>query len=122
MTAKPDLKMAQERVVLSRKSLALTRAEKVPDVFIGSGFTFASFAKTQPVGLASASNYFGEGAFFTMSTEAPVFYQHQGEIQTAVGTASAVRASSRFAEIANSHKHCCGLQFRQSKQRKFAVD
>ncbi len=87
MTAKPDLKMAQDRVLLSRKSLALTRAEKVPDVFIGSGFTFASFAKNQPVGLASASNYFGEGAFFTMSTEAPIFYQHQGEIQTAVGTA-----------------------------------
>ena len=87
MMAKPDLKMAQDRVVLGRKSLALTRAEKVPDVFIGSGFTFASFAKNQPVGLANASNYFGEGAFFTMSTEAPVFYQHQGEIQTAVGTA-----------------------------------
>ncbi|CAN5380473.1 TolC family protein [soil metagenome] len=87
MTAKADLKLAQDRVVLSRKSLALTRAEKVPDLFIGSGFTFASFAKNQPVGLAGASNYFGEGAFLTMSTEAPVFYQHQGEIQTAVGTA-----------------------------------
>lgn len=87
MGAKPDLKMAQERVILGRKSLALTRAEKVPDVFIGSGFSFASFAKNQPVGLAGASNYFGEGAFFTMSTEAPIFYQHQGEIQTALGTA-----------------------------------
>lgn len=87
MTAKPDLKMAQERILLGRKSLALTRAEKVPDIFLGSGFTFAAFAKNQPVGLASASNYFGEGAFFTMSTEAPIFYQHQGEIQTARGNA-----------------------------------
>ncbi|HEY9732363.1 MAG TPA: TolC family protein [Drouetiella sp.] len=86
ITAKPDLKMAQERATLSRKSLSLSRAERVPDVFLGSGFTFSTFAKNQPAGLSGAGNYFGEGAFFTMSTEAPVFYQHQGEIKQAAAT------------------------------------
>lgn len=79
--SKPDLKMALERATLNRKSLTLSRAERIPDVFLGSGFTFATFAKNQPAGLSSASNYLGEGAFFTLSTEAPVFYQHQGEIR-----------------------------------------
>jgi cobalt-zinc-cadmium efflux system outer membrane protein len=96
MTARPDLKMAQERATLSRKSLSLSRAERVPDVFLGSGFTFSTFAKNQPAGLSGASNYFGEGAFFTMSTEAPVFYQHQGEIRQAVST---VRQSDLQVEL-----------------------
>ncbi len=98
-SARLDLKMAQERVAMNRKAVALARAERVPDVSIGSGFTFASFAKNQPVGLANASNYFGEGAFFTMSTEAPVFYQHQGEIQQALGT---LRQSERQVELLKS--------------------
>lgn len=96
MTAKPDLKVAQERAILSRKSLTLSRAERIPDIFLGSGFTFAAFAKNQPAGLSNASNYFGEGAFFTMSTEAPVFYQHQGEIRQAADT---VRQSDLQVEL-----------------------
>lgn len=99
MTAKPDLKVAQERANLSRKSLTLSRAERIPDVFLGSGFTFAAFAKNQPAGLSGASNYFGEGAFFTMSTEAPVFYQHQGEIRQAADT---VRQSDLQVELLRS--------------------
>jgi cobalt-zinc-cadmium efflux system outer membrane protein len=98
-SARLDLKMALERVSMNRKAVALARAERVPDVSIGSGFTFASFAKNQPVGLANASNYFGEGAFFTMTTEAPVFYQHQGEIQQTLGT---LRQSERQVELLKS--------------------
>jgi outer membrane protein, heavy metal efflux system len=97
--ARLDLKMAQERVAMNRKAVILARAERVPDVSIGSGFTFASFAKNQPVGLANESNYFGEGAFFTMSTEAPVLYQHQGEISQASGV---LRQSERQVELLKS--------------------
>ncbi|HEY9676672.1 MAG TPA: TolC family protein [Drouetiella sp.] len=97
--ARLDLKMAEERTEMNRRSLKLTRAERIPDLTLGSGFTFSTFAKNQPAGLGSASNYLGEGAFVTISTEAPVFYQHQGEIKQAI---SAVRQSDLQVDLLKS--------------------
>jgi cobalt-zinc-cadmium efflux system outer membrane protein len=98
-SARLDLKTAEEKIMMNRKALALARAQRIPDVFVGSGFTYSTFAKNQPVGLTAVSNYLGEGAFFTMSMEAPFFYQHQGEVQQAVGN---LRQSERQVDLLKS--------------------
>jgi cobalt-zinc-cadmium efflux system outer membrane protein len=97
--ARPDLLAANEQVVVSRRALTLARAQRFPDLFVGSGYTFSTFAKSQPAALVPQPNWLGEGVQLTVTTENPVFYQHQGEIQQALGN---LRLSERQVDLLKS--------------------
>jgi outer membrane protein, heavy metal efflux system len=86
LQARPDLKAADEQVFANRKAVTLAKAQRFPDLFVGSGYTFSTFAKTQPGALVVQPNWLGNGVQVTVTAENPVFYQHQGEVQQTLGT------------------------------------
>ncbi len=79
----PSLKVAQQQIVVNRRSLTLARAQRIPDLFFGLGFTFSTFTQNQPPQLIRQPNWLGQGIFMNVSAESPLFYQHQGEIRQA---------------------------------------
>jgi outer membrane protein, heavy metal efflux system len=83
MDSRPDLKAAMQQVFVNTKALTLAKTKKIPDVFLGVGGTFATFAKNQPAGLGSVGNWAGTGLFFSVTAENPIFYQYQGEVALA---------------------------------------
>jgi cobalt-zinc-cadmium efflux system outer membrane protein len=95
-SSRPDLKAAQQQVFVNRKALTLARAQRIPDLFVGAGYTFAAFAKHQPAGLAPQPNWVGNGVFVNVSAENPIFYQHQGEVLQAIGN---LRQAERKADL-----------------------
>ncbi len=78
-----DIKAANQQVLVSERELILARAQKIPDLFVAGGYAFSTFSQHQPAGLTSQPNWLGQGAFFTISTQMPILYQHQGEIKQA---------------------------------------
>ncbi len=97
--ARPDLKVANEQVFASRKAVTLARTQRIPDLFVGSGYTFSTFAKTQPGALVAQPNWLGNGVQVTVTAENPVFYQYQGQVQQALGT---LRQSERKLDFAKA--------------------
>jgi len=93
---RPDLKMANQQVFVNRRSLTLARAQRIPDLFVGGGYTFSTFAKSQPGALVPQPNWLGEGVQLTVTSENPIFYQHQGEVQQAIGV---LRQSERQVDL-----------------------
>ncbi len=81
---RPDLQVVQQQVFVNRRTFSLARAQRIPNLFIGGGFTFATFSKNQPVGLTPQPNRLGNGAFFNITAENPIFYHHQGEVAQAL--------------------------------------
>jgi cobalt-zinc-cadmium efflux system outer membrane protein len=94
--ARPDCVAANEQVVVSRRALTLARAQRFPDLYVGSGYTFSTFAKTQPGALTPQPNWLGNGVQLTVTAENPVFYQHQGEVEQALGN---LRVSERKLDL-----------------------
>jgi len=94
--SRPDLQAAQQQVFVNRRALSLARALRIPNLFVGGGFSFSNFNQHQPVGLVSQPNWLGQGGFFNISAENPLFYQHQGEIDQA---AANLRNSERQVEL-----------------------
>ncbi len=94
--ARPDLKAANQQVFVSERALTLARAQKIPDLFIAGGYAFSTFSQHQPAGLVAQPNWLGQGGFFTISTQIPIFYQHQGEVQQALAT---VRQSEKKVDL-----------------------
>ncbi len=95
-TSRPDLKAAQQQTSVNRKALTLARAQRIPDLFIGSGYTFMTTKKNQPEGLIYQPNWLGNGVFVNLTSETPVFYQHQGEVQQAIAN---IRQSENEADL-----------------------
>lgn len=81
---RPDVKTAKQQVVVNRNALTLAKAQRIPNIFIGGGFTFSTFSQHQPIGLVAQPNWLGQAGFLTVTAENPLFYQHQGEIQQAL--------------------------------------
>ena len=82
---RPDLQAAQQQIFVNRRALSLARAQRIPNLFVGGGFSFSTFSQHQPIGLVAQPNWLGQGGFFNISAENPLFYQHQGEIDQAAG-------------------------------------
>ena len=80
---RPDLQAARQQISVNRCALSLARAQRIPNLFVGSGFTFSTFSQHQPIGLVAQPNWLGQGAFLNISAESPMFYQHQGEVDQA---------------------------------------
>lgn len=79
-----DWKACEQDCEVARKSMALARAQRIPDIFVGGGYQFSQWSKHQPQELSAVPNNIGNGAYITLSAETPVFYQHQGEIEQAI--------------------------------------
>ena len=94
-----DLQAAQQQVFVNRRALSLARALRVPNLFLGSGFTFSTFSQHQPAGLVAQPNWLGQGGFFNIAAESPIFYQHQGEIDQATAN---LRNSERQVDLLKS--------------------
>jgi cobalt-zinc-cadmium efflux system outer membrane protein len=94
-----DLKAAEDQVSVNRRSLTLAKAQRIPDLFVGSGYTFSTFARSQPGALVPQPNWLGEGVQLTVSSENPLFYQHQGEVQNAIGN---LRQAERSVDLLKS--------------------
>jgi len=97
--SRPDLQAAQQQVFVNRRALSLARALRIPNLFVGSGFVFSTFSQHQPIGLIAQPNWLGQGAFFNITAENPIFYQHQGEIDQALAN---LRNSERQVDLLKS--------------------
>jgi len=95
-SSRPDLKAAHQQVYASRRALTLARAQRFPDLFVGGGFQWMQLARNQTPQLVPVPDNVGAGAYFTVSAENPIFYQHQGEVRQAIGT---VRQSERQEDL-----------------------
>jgi cobalt-zinc-cadmium efflux system outer membrane protein len=91
-----DLKVSKQQVYANQKAVTLARTKKIPDIFVGAGGTYATFAKHQPTGLSDTGDWIGVGGFFNITMENPIFYQYQGEVQQAVAT---LRQSEKQVEL-----------------------
>jgi cobalt-zinc-cadmium efflux system outer membrane protein len=100
---RPDLQVAKQQVFVNERALSLARAQKVPNLFVGSGFTFSTFARHQPVGLVPQPNWLGQGVFINVSSENPIFYQHQGEVDQALAN---LRNSERQVDLLKTQIAC----------------
>lgn len=100
---RPDLEVAQQQVFVNERALSLARAQRIPDLFVGSGFTFSTFARHQPAGLIPQPNWLGQGVFMNVSAENPLFYQHQGEIEQASAN---VRNAQRQVDLLKTQIAC----------------
>jgi cobalt-zinc-cadmium efflux system outer membrane protein len=96
VNSRPDYLAALQTIEQNRKALTLARAQRFPDLFVSSGFTFAGFSRHQPPGLVAQPNWLGNGVLINVSAENPILYQHQGEIHQAAAT---LRLSERQADL-----------------------
>jgi cobalt-zinc-cadmium efflux system outer membrane protein len=84
-TDRPDLQAAEQQVFVNRRALSLAKAQRIPNLFVGGGFSFSTFSQHQEIGLTSQPNWLGQGGFVNITAENPLLYQHQGEIEQAAG-------------------------------------
>jgi cobalt-zinc-cadmium efflux system outer membrane protein len=76
---RPDLKVAIQQAFSDRRALSLARAQRIPDLFIDSGYQFTTFTPVQPYHLTPGLVPYQQGAYLNVTVETPIFYQHQGE-------------------------------------------
>ncbi len=76
---RPDLKIAIQQAFADRRALALARAQRIPDLFVDSGYQFSTFRPNQPYGLFPGVVRNQPGVYLNVNMELPIFYQHQGE-------------------------------------------
>ncbi len=80
---RPDLKVAIQQKFADRRALSVARAQRIPDLFIDTGYQFTTFKKQQPYGLFPGTVRNSPGCYINASFEVPIFYQHQGETSQA---------------------------------------
>lgn len=68
-----DLKAAQQQATVARKQVKLTQSLRIPDIQLGSGYSFLYNRASNP--------YFNQGAFVTLGVTLPVFHNQQSELQ-----------------------------------------
>jgi outer membrane protein, heavy metal efflux system len=85
---RPDLKVSIQQKFSDSKALTLTKAQRIPDLFIDTGYQFTTFLRHQPFALLAnnAVTQNSPGNYFNVSMENPIFYQHQGEVAQAKAT------------------------------------
>ena len=83
---RPDLKVAIQQAFSDRRALSLARAQRIPDLFIDSGYQFTTFTPVQPFNLSKSLVPYQQGVYLNVTVETPIFYQHQGETTQAKET------------------------------------
>jgi cobalt-zinc-cadmium efflux system outer membrane protein len=80
---RPDLKVSIQQAYADKKAVKLARAQRVPDIFVDSGYQFSTFKPHQPYGLFAGVVRNQPGVYLNVATAMPIFYQQQGEIAQA---------------------------------------
>jgi cobalt-zinc-cadmium efflux system outer membrane protein len=83
---RPDLKIAIQQAFADRRALSVARAQRVPDLFIDSGYQFTTFTPVQPYNLLKSVIPNSPGCYLNVAVELPIFYQRQGETTLAKAT------------------------------------
>ena len=85
LSSRPDLRVAKQQLNVSTNQLNLSRAQRIPDLILGSGFVFTTFEPPEK------QQY---GAYLNVNMDLPVFYRKQGEIMSGkIGVAQATTQS-----------------------------
>ncbi len=80
---RPDLKVAIQQAFADRKALSLARSQRIPNLSVDCGYQFTTFTPIQPHHLFPYNTPNSPGCYLNVSTELPIFYQHQGETSQA---------------------------------------
>ncbi len=83
---RPDLKIFTQQAFSDRRALTLARAQRIPDLFIESGYQFTTFTPNQPYHLIASVVPNSPGCYLNINAELPIFYQHQGQTTQAKAT------------------------------------
>jgi len=84
---RPDLKVSVQQKFSDYKAITLAKAQRIPDVFVDTGYQFSTFYKNQPYGLFTQGVVHNQpGCYLNISVANPIFYQQQGEIAQAKAT------------------------------------
>lgn len=83
---RPDLRTAIQQTYSDRKAITLARTQRIPDLFVDSGYQFTTFKRNQPYGLSNGPVPLQSGAYLNFTAALPIFYQQQGEIAQAKAT------------------------------------
>lgn len=76
MAQRPDLKAANQQIVVNERSLSLMKRQAIPDVLFGSGYVFSTYTDARQQ----------NGAYLNVNMDLPIFYRKQGEIAQARAT------------------------------------
>lgn len=74
LDSRPDLLVTKQQLNVSSKQLRLAQTQRIPDLILGSGFVFTTFAPPEK------QQY---GAYLNVNMDLPIFYRRQGEIRAA---------------------------------------
>ena len=74
---RPDLLVAKQKTVVDRRALSLERRKAVPDLLLGSGLAYSTYAHNKP----AVPQQFG--AYMNVNVDVPILYRRQGEIAQA---------------------------------------
>lgn len=83
---RPDLQQALQQAFADRKGLTVAKAQRIPDLFVDSGYQFTTLKKHQPYNLFPGTVHNQPGVYLNLSCEVPIYYQHQGEVAQAKAT------------------------------------
>jgi cobalt-zinc-cadmium efflux system outer membrane protein len=83
---RPDLRVAIQQAYADRKALTSAKAQRIPDLFVDTGYQFSTFKKHQPYNLFPGTVRNQPGVYLNANFELPIFYQHQGEVNQATAT------------------------------------
>jgi len=88
----PELRIARARIEHAKASLARTRADRIPNLFVrgGLGYNFERFARAKDVGVE---------AHFEIGMPLPIFDRKQGAIATAEAQLALAQDELRRAEL-----------------------
>jgi cobalt-zinc-cadmium efflux system outer membrane protein len=102
INARPDLMVAKQQLNVSTKQLRLAKAQRIPDLILGSGFAFTTFAPPEKQQF---------GAYLNVNVDLPIFYRKQGEILSArlsidqAKTQSLITQNKVVAEVKAAHEN-----------------
>jgi cobalt-zinc-cadmium efflux system outer membrane protein len=85
-TQRRDLQSAIQQTYSDRKSLTFAKSQRIPDLFVDSGYQFSTFRPNQPYGLFDGIVHNQPGCYLNITAGVPIFYRQEGEIAQAKAT------------------------------------
>jgi len=81
-----DLHVNVQQAFADRRALSVARAQRIPNLFVDTGYQFTTFKPVQPYHLFPGLVPNSPGCYLNLSAELPIFYQYQGETAQAKET------------------------------------
>ncbi len=80
---RPDLLVNIQQKFADRRALSVARSQRIPNLFVASGYQFTTFTPIQPYQLYPGLVPNSPGCYLNAAAEVPIFYQYQGETNQA---------------------------------------